>query len=363
MVPDASDAAPHTIRAMPAPELLLALLRARGPSGREDEAARVWREAAASFAEVSTDSLGSSVARVGAGSGPPLAIVGHIDEIGLAVTHVDDDGFVFFRRLGGWSGEVLVGQRVEILTRGGVVSAIAAPKEREPLGRGEEPKRTTMDDLYLDVGARSRDEALALVRPGDCAVPVGEPLELAGGRLVSRALDNRVGAYVALEVARRVAETAEPAEVAAVAAVGEEAGDYSGSRTALYGLRPAAAVVVDVTPATDVPGGDPKRRGALALGGGPAIGRGLPLNPRITDLLFETAEAEGIAVATEVYAGATDTDADAVHLSRAGIPTGLVSIPQRNTHMPVELVDLADVEACVRLLIAFAARFSSAGVG
>src|SRR5947208_2270741 len=239
--------APRRIRsaAMPAPELLLALLRARGPSGREDEAARVWRETAASFAEVSTDGLGSSFARVGSGSGPLLAIVGHVDEIGLAVTHVDDAGFVFFRRIGGWSGEVLVGQRVEILTRGGVVPAVAAPKEREPIARG----------------------------------------------------------------------------------------------------------------------GAPKRRGALALGGGPAIGRGLPLNPRIADLLFEIAEAEGIAVATEVYAGATDTDADAVHLSRAGIPTGLVSIPQRNTHMPVELVDLADVEACVRLLIAFAARFSSAGVG
>ena len=117
---------------MPAPELLLALLRARGPSGREDEAARVWREAAAGFAEVSTDSLGSSFARVGSGSGPLLAIVGHVDEIGLAVTHVDDAGFVFFRRIGGWSGEVLVGQRVEILTRGGVVPAVAAPKEREP---------------------------------------------------------------------------------------------------------------------------------------------------------------------------------------------------------------------------------------
>src|SRR5436309_2875482 len=207
---------------MPAPELLLALLRARGPSGRrEDEAARVWRETAAGFAEVSTDSLGSSFARVGSGSGPLLAIVGHVDEIGLAVTHVDDAGFVFFRRIGGWSGEVLVGQRVEILTRGGVVPAVAAPKEREPIARGEEPKRTTMEDLYLDVGARSREETLALVRPGDCAVAVGEPLELPGGRLVSRALDDRVGAYVALEVARRVAETAEPADVAAVAAVGE----------------------------------------------------------------------------------------------------------------------------------------------
>jgi putative aminopeptidase FrvX len=344
---------------MPAPELLLALLRARSPSGREGDAAHVWQEAARAFAEVSSDSLGSSVARVGGGDGPVLAIVGHIDEIGLVVTHVDDQGRVFFRSLGGWSPEVLVGQRAEILSQQGVVPALVARKVPEPLGRGEEPKRTRLDDLYLELGARDRKDALEVVRPGDAGVLAGEPLELRGSLLASRALDNRVGAYVALEVARRLAESGAAARVAAVAAVGEEAGDFSGARTALYALEPDAAVVVDVTPATDVPGGDPTRRGALPLGGGPAIARGLPLNPRIADLLFETAEAEGIQVATEVYTGTTDTEADAVHLSRAGVPTGLVSIAQRNTHTPNELVDLADVEACVRLLVAFALR----GVG
>ena len=342
---------------MPAPQLLLDLLRARGPSGREDEAARVWRDAANAFAEVTTDSLGSSVARIGPSDGQPLAIVGHIDEIGLAITHVDENGFASFATVGGQRAEVLLGQRVEILTRsGGVVPALIGRKVREPLGPGEEPKRTTMDELYLDLGAPGREAALALVQPGDLAVHVGEPLELAGGRLISRALDNRVGSYVALEVARRLAEEGDPPPVAAVAAVGEEAGDFSGSRTALYSLRPAAAVVVDVTPATDVPGGDPRQGGEAALGKGPAVARGLPLNPRVVDRLFATAEEEGIAVATEVVTGTTNTDADAVHLSRAGIPTGLVSVSQRHTHMPVELVDLADVEACVQLLVAFAKR-------
>ena len=342
---------------MAAPELLLDLLRARGPSGREDEAARVWRDAASAFAEVTTDNLGSSVARIGPADGPLLAIVGHIDEIGLAITHVDEHGFASFATLGGQRAEVLLGQRVDILTRAGaLVPAVIGRKHRDPLGPGEEPKRVTMDELYLDLGAPSREEALELVQPGDTAVQVGEPVELAGGRLASRALDNRVGACVALEVARRLAEAGDPPPVAAVAAVGEEAGDFSGSRTVLYGLRPAAAVVVDVTPATDIPGGDPRPGGEAALGKGPAIGRGLPLNPGLVDDLFATAEAEGIVVATEVVTGTTNTDADAVHLSRAGIPTALASIAQRHTHMPVEMVDLADIEACVQLLVAFARR-------
>jgi endoglucanase len=349
----------RTIPPVPPPQLLLDLLRAHGPSGREEEAARVWRDAAAAFAEVSVDTLGSAVARVG-GNSPPVAIVGHIDEIGLVVTHVDEDGRAFFRPLGGWTAEVAVGQRTEIVTRGDRVGAVVSVRQRDPLARGEEPKRMTMDDLYLDLGARSRDEALELVQPGDTGVLAGDPVELRNGRLASRALDNRVGCYVALEVARRLAEAGDPPPVAAVAAVGEEAGDFSGSRTTLYALRPAGAVVVDVGPATDVPGGDPKRRGELALGKGPVIGRGLPLSSAIADLLFEAAEVEGIDVGTEIYTGTTNTDVDAVHLSRAGVPTGLVSIPQRNTHTPVELVDLADVEACVRLLVAFVRRFSAA---
>jgi putative aminopeptidase FrvX len=348
-----------------AAQLLLDLLRARGPSGREDEAARVWRDAAVAFAEVTTDSLGSSVARIGPTDGPLLAIVGHIDEIGLAITHVDEHGFASFATIGGQRAESLYGQRVEILARragggaGAVVPAVIGRKERDTLGPGEEPKRTTMDELFLDLGVATREDALALVQPGDVAVQVGEPVELAGGRFISRAIDNRIGSYIALEVARRLAEAGDPPPVAAVAAVGEEAGDYSGARTALYALRPATAVVVDVTPATDVPGGDPRKGGEAVLGKGPAIARGLPLNPSVVDRMFATAGEEGIEVATEIVTGTTHTDADAVHLSRAGIPTGLVSICQRHTHMPIEMIDLADVEACVRLLVAFARR----GVG
>jgi putative aminopeptidase FrvX len=339
------------------PTLLRDLLAAPGPSGREAAAARVWREAAAAFADVTSDAVGSSVARVGGTGGAPLlALVGHIDEIGLVVTHVSDEGFAFFRGLGGWNPQVLYGQRVEVLGRDGRVPALVG---RKWVGRpkpGQERKAIEYDDLHLDVGARSRAEAEERVRPGDVAVVAAEPVELSNRRLASRALDDRLGAYAVLEAARRLAEAHVAADVAAVASVGEEAGDYAGARTVIHSLEPDVVVVVDVTDATDVPGGDPKVRGELRLGAGPSVGRGLPLNQRVSDLLFEVAEAEGIAAVPEIFAGTTSSDADAVHLSRGGIPTGLVSFPIRYLHTPNELVSLDDVEAAIRLIVAFAGR-------
>jgi putative aminopeptidase FrvX len=339
------------------PTLLFDLLTAPGPSGHEAAAAHVWRHAAAAFADVTSDAAGSSVARVGGTAGRPLlALVGHIDEIGLVVTHVSDDGFVFFRGIGGWNPQVLYGQRVEVLGRDGRVRAVVGRKRVEPPKPGEARKAVGYDDLHLDVGARTRAEAEELVRPGDVAVVAAEPIELSNRRLASRALDDRLGAYAVLEAARRLAQAPAAAVVAAVASVGEEAGDYSGARTVIHGLEPDVALVVDVTDATDVPEGDPKAHGELRVGAGPAIGRGLPVNQRVSDLLFEVAEAEGIAAVPEIFAGTSSSDADAVHLSRGGVPTGVVSLPIRYLHTPNELVSLDDLEAAIRLLVAFAGR-------
>jgi putative aminopeptidase FrvX len=196
---------------------------------------------------------------------------------------------------------------------------------------------------------------------GDVGVVAAEPLELANNRVASRALDDRIGAYVVLETLRRVSEAPVAADLAAVASVAEEtAGAYSaGARTAVYTLEPDVAVVVDVTNATDVPGGDPKVHGELRVGAGPAIGRGAPLGAAVSDLLFAVAEELGIAVVPEIEAGSTHSDADAVHLTRGGIPTGLISIPVRYLHTPNELASLDDVEAAVRLLVAFAGRLDA----
>ena len=199
--------------------------------------------------------------------------------------------------------------------------------------------------------------ALVATHAGDAALVVGAPVELRNNRIASRALDNRIGCYVALEVARRVAaEGGAPGDVAGLAVVQEEVGDFAGARTAAYVLEPAVAIAVDVTHATDIRGGDPEDEGDNRLGGGAALMRGPSMHPRIFDLLYETAEAEGIPFTVEVSRGHTNTDADAVYLSRMGVATGLVSVPLRYMHTPVETVDLDDIEAAVRLLVAFARR-------
>jgi endoglucanase len=345
---------------MPIPDTLARLLTAPGPSGQETAAAAVWREAAEGFAEVSADTLGSSVARVaGTGGGPLLALVGHIDEIGLAVTHVGDDGCLAVRFLGGFDPHVLLAQRVEILTRNGRVPGVVVTRQQKRR-QGEDRKPLERTDLYVDIGAKAADEARSLVRIGDVAVVAGEPLELPNGRVASRSLDNRLGCYIALEAARRIAESGGVAgDVAALAVVQEEVGDFAGSRTSAFALKPDVAIAIDVTPSTDVRGGDPEDDGAHGLDSGAAIGRGPSLHPAVFELLHETAEAEGIPFTVEISTGHTMTDADATYLTRAGIPTGLVSIPTRYLHTPVETVSLDDVEACVKLLVAFAARLEA----
>jgi endoglucanase len=338
------------------PDLLRRLLETPGPTGSESAAAAVWREAASAFAEVTGDVVGNSVARVpGTGEGPRLALFGHVDEIGLTVTHADERGNLAVRGLGGWNPQVLLGQRVEILTRDGRVPGVVAAK-REPRQKAEEKKRVELEDLHIDIGASDAEDAWKVVRRGDPAVLAVQPVELLNGRVASRALDNRLGAYIVLEAARRAAEAGAQGEVVAVATVEEEVGDFLGARAAAFALEPAVAIAVDVTWASDVPGGDPKDYGEQKLGDGAAILRGPGVAPALFEALVETAEAEGIPHCIEVSTGRSHTDADAVYVSRAGVPTGVVSIPLRHMHTPGEICDLGDVEACVALIAAFTRR-------
>src|SRR3954454_14083769 len=194
-------------QAMAAPELLTALLSAPGPSGHEEEPARLWREAASQFAEVTSDTMGSSFARVRAEDGAPtLLLMGHIDEIGIAVTNVEDSGLLSFATVGGISPEMLLGQRFDLMTRNGIIPAAIARKRVPPENVRDRP-RLELSDLHLEIGAKGREEAESVVRVGDPAVWVGPPRELPNGRLLSKALDNRLGAYIALESARRIAES------------------------------------------------------------------------------------------------------------------------------------------------------------
>jgi putative aminopeptidase FrvX len=341
---------------MAIPDLLRALLVEPGPSGHEEPASRVWREAASQFADVHSDTLGSSYARVRAGEGAAtLAIVGHIDEIGVAVTNIEDSGLLSFTLIGGMNPEVLVGQRVRIAGRNGFVQGAIARKRLSAEQFRDRP-RLEHSDLHIDIGARDREDAESMVRVGDAGVWDGDPVELPNGRLMSKALDNRLGAYVALESARRVAEARDTqVDVVAVAAVQEEIGLY-GARVAAFGLDPQVALAIDVTPATDVPGGNPRAAGKIEFGMGAMIARGPIINRHVSELLGRAAEEEGITHAFEIYTRTTSTDADEIHLSRAGIPTGLISVPTRYVHSPVETVVLDDVEAVIQLVVAFARR-------
>lgn len=338
---------------MTTPSLLDQLLRTPGPSGYEAAAAKVWRDAAG-FATITTDGLGSSVATIGEDETAPLvAVVGHIDEIGLVVTHIDEKGFLYFAPIGGWDPQILVGQRVTITGNEGQVPGVAGRKPIHLLDPEQRKKVVKLKEMHIDIGAADRDEAETLVSVGDPVVIDTEPLTVAGSRLVSRSMDNRLGSYVALEALRRCDENGKlRARFAAVAAVQEEIGLF-GSRTAAFTVRPDLAIAVDVTHATDAPGVEEKEVGSHPFGSGPVIGRGSTLSPGVYELLRDAAEKAGIPYSIGASGNATHTDADSLQISRTGIPTGLISIPLRYMHSPVEMVDLEDVEATVRLLVAF----------
>jgi endoglucanase len=345
---------------MPIPPVLRSLITSHGPSGYETGPAGVWREAAGVFAEVSSDVMGSSWARVkGTGGGPTLAVVGHVDEIGLIVTHIDDDGFLRFTGVGGWDPQILVGQRVSLATREGEVAGVIGKKPIHLLKDEERKKVAELKELHVDVGAKDGEEARGMVSVGDVAVIAGDPLELPNGRAIGRSMDNRLGCYVAYEAARLVAEAGgAPGDVVAVAAVQEET-TFGGASTTAYALRPDLAIVVDVTHATDAPGIDVNELGRHPLGSGPVIERGSNLHPRVSELLRETAEAEGIPFTLAASARHTGTDVDAMHLSRGGVPCGLIGLPLRYMHSPVEMVDLGDVDAAARLIAAAARRLAA----
>ncbi len=330
------------------------LLSTPGPSGSEEAAASVWRTEAGKFAEVRGDKMGNSFATLNGGGTPRVMLAGHIDEIGLMITHIDDQGLLRFSGVGGWDPQVLVGQRVLIRTRNGEVPGVIGKKAIHLMESEERKKVSQIKDLWIDIGAKNADEAKEMARVGDIAVVDQGVLELPNGRIASRSLDNRMGAFVVLEALRLLSEEEDglSAEVVAVASVQEEIGLY-GARGAAFGLDPDAAIAVDVTHATDTPGVSKNEHGDHSLGSGPVITRATNLSPIVTDGLIAAAEEEGISYTLEADSRYTSTDADAIQFTRAGVATGLVSVPNRYMHSPNEMVALEDLESCARLIAAY----------
>jgi putative aminopeptidase FrvX len=337
-------------------EFLKRLLDAPGPSGFEARAARVWREEAGSIAdEVTADVSGNSLATLNPGGAPRVMLAGHIDEIGLMVTHIDDDGYLYFEGIGGWDPQVLVGQRVKLLSSHGDVMGVIGKKPIHLIKGDEKDKASKIESLWIDIGAKDREAAKRRgVRVGDPAVIDATLLELDEELIASRAIDNRIGAFVVLEALRLLADDTPSAQVTAVATTQEEIG-YSGggARTSAYRIEPEVALVVDVTFATDAPGVEKKELGDHKLGGGPVLGRGSAAHPVVFDRLVAVAEREGIPYTIAAQARYTATDADAIYLSRTGVATGLISVPNRYMHSPNEVVSRSDLEQAARLIAAF----------
>jgi endoglucanase len=337
------------------------LLDAPGPSGFEQGPARLWREEAKAFATLDVDVGGNSFATVNPTGAPRVMLAGHVDEIGVMVVHVDDEGFLSFAPIGGWDSQVLVGQRVVVEGRTGPVVGVIGKKAIHMIKQEDRDKVSKITDLWIDIGAASKAEALERVRVGDAGVIATALQELPNGRLVSRSIDNRIGAFVVLEALRRLAADSPLACVAAVATTQEEI-SYTGggARTSAFRLEPDAAIVVDVTHATDFPGAEKKEHGDFKLGGGPVLSRGSAVSRVVFDQLVAAAEAEKIPFAIEAAPRATSTDADAIYTARRGIATGLVSVPCRYMHSPNEMVALEDLDRAAALLAAWVRRLGPA---
>ncbi len=322
------------------------LLDTPGPSGFEAAPARVWREEAATFASsVRADVVGNSLATVEGSGGPTILLAGHIDEIGVIITYIDDNGFVYFEPIGGWDPQVLVAQRMRLMGRNGDVFGVIGKKAIHLIKPDEREKASKITDLWIDIGARTKAEALEQLEIGDAGVIDARMLELPNNRIVSRSIDDRIGAFVVLEALRRYAANPGAARVVAAATAQEEIG-YSGggARVAAQSVEATMAIAVDVTFATDHPGVEKKELGEHNVGGGPVLTRGSVVSPVAFGLLRDAAQRLSIPFSVHAAGRLTSTDADAMQLTREGVATALLSIPNRYMHSPNEMVSLDDLD-------------------
>jgi putative aminopeptidase FrvX len=327
------------------------LLDTPGPSGFEAPPARVWREEAGKFAKVRADVAGNSIAEVNPEGSPTIMLAGHIDEIGVIVTYIDDEGYVYISPIGGWDIQVLVAQRIRFMGRNGDVFGVVGKKPIHLMKSEDREKASKMTDLWVDIGAASKKEAGERLSVGDPGVIDSRTMEFPNGLIVSRSIDDRIGAFVVLEALRRYAESPGVAHVVAVATTQEEiAWRGGGALVCATCVNPEMALVVDVTFATDHPQIEKKEIGEAKLGGGPVFARGSIISPVVFNLLRTTAEEKKIPYIVHAVGRDTSTDADAIHIAREGIATGLVSVPNRYMHSPNEMVSLEDLDRTATLL-------------
>jgi endoglucanase len=342
----------------PSHAFLQQLLETPSPSGFERPVQDVVRAWARDYAdEVRTDRHGNVIAvrhpvqepRDGA---PRVMLAGHCDQIALMVQHIDDNGFLYVQPIGGWDMQVLLGQNLTVWARGGPVPGVIARRAPHLMTGDERNKVPQFQDVWIDAGFKDRKEAESLVTPGDPVTFALGYRPLRNRLAAAPAMDDKVGLWAVLEALRLLHGQPLRASVYCVSTVQEEVG-LRGATTSTYGIHPTVGIAVDVCHATDTPGNDKKQLGDTRLGAGPVLFRGANINPRVLERLEQAARDRDLPVQVRGVPRATGTDANAMQLSRDGVATGLVGIPNRYMHSPVEVVHLDDLDRAAQLLAEF----------
>ena len=333
------------------------LINTPSPVGHEVRGQRVWLDYASQFAdETFSDAYGNCVAVLNKGGSPRLMLAGHADEIGMAVNYIDEDGYVYVRKLGGVNPAISKAQRVVIHTRNGAVKGVVGNVAPHLSKEDKESKPPKMHEIFIDLGVKGRKEAQKLVQIADPITISAEFDLLRNDLAIARAFDNRIGTFAVAESLRLLKESKArlQAEVCAVSNVQEEVG-LLGARQIAYSLKPDVALVVDVTHATDYPTVNKPQHGDIKVGCGPSLTHGGCNHPEVVARLEQVAKAKKIALQHEATSGTSGTDTDVIFWTRGGIASALVSLPNRYMHSPVEVVSLRDLEQIPQLLAAFAA--------
>jgi len=334
-------------------DFLKALLECPSPSGYESRIQRIVRDYAKGFAdEIETDVHGNVRVGKNVGAVNRVMLAGHCDQIGMLVSHIDDDGFVYAQTIGGWDPQQLIGQRMVIWADDGPLDAVISRKPIHLLTDSERKQVVQLQDMWLDIGAKDRAESASLINVGDPVTlelgfqPMRNNLANAPG------MDNKTGVWVVMEAIRRASQSSLNWAVYSVSTVQEEIG-LRGAKTAAYAIDPHVGIAVDVTHATDCPSIDKRQQGDIALGKGPVIFRGPNINPVVADRLRRTGKAEDTPFQLSAIGRATPNDANPLQVSRSGVATGLLAIPNRYMHSAVETISLDDLDNAAQLLADF----------
>ena len=336
------------------------LVCSSGVSGFEQPVQKVVRQYAESFAdEIKTDLHGNVVLTVNPDAEVRVMLAGHADQIGLLISHIDDNGFIYIQTVGGWDPQQLIGQRVSIWTHTGPVNGVISRKAIHLLDENERKQVVKVKEMWIDIGASNREQALTVVSIGD---PVTLQLgyqELQNNLVNGPAMDDRCGVWVVVEAMKRAKEMGLNCGMYVASTVQEEVG-LRGAKTAAFGIDPHIGIAVDVTHATDCPGMDQRQQGDIKLSSGPVIVRGPNVNSTVADRLVSLAESNKIPYQLAALGKAAPNDSNALQVTRGGVATGILAVPNRYMHSSVETISLEDINYAANLLAKFVCSVESA---